>query len=197
VALPFSTLTRFLDALSNDQALDKRVAAFDGPAVTALPANPRDGQLTVYRAATDVAWLLKYDASITDAYKWRALAGPPLVVSGYGTNLTVTAASTWQDGSSLMRVLAPLAGLYDLQGGAMNYAPPAANTLGQVGFALNGAATPSDPIGIATVQGGLLVHVDRATVTAAGGDVRLKWYSASTATVFRDRFMSVLPVRVG
>jgi hypothetical protein len=86
--------------------------------VTSLPGSPSNGDEVYYKVGSSddaVLWRLKYDSSITDAYKWRYVGGTPLLdateinPSGAGTALPVIGAI-----ATIATLAAPLAGKYDV-----------------------------------------------------------------------------------
>lgn len=176
---------------------------------TALPAGPFHGQRITYQTsgmATDgVRWELEYNANSGSAYKWEFVGGAPLYSE-------VTAAETtsgshngaWAALTTAGPSIAlPLTGDYLVTIGANAYATVAGHEC-YMSYDIGGTAASSGDA-ISFWAGGVSTYSN----TAHGSRTRRKTgLSAVTLTAkyrtsgantwtFRDRWMSVTPVRVG
>lgn len=85
--------------------------------VTALPGAPFDGQEIILRTATNngTFWRFRYDAAITDTWKWRSVGGVELWIqdgSPYAPG-----ADTAVHNDPVLKLTVPVAGVYRFQGG--------------------------------------------------------------------------------
>lgn len=173
-----------------------------GQVVTALPADPVDGQEVLFLAddAAGVLWRLRYRAGSASAYKWETSGqGTPLAAFDTGLARTTSSATYQTTGAPLLT--APLAGDYDVVYGAQ--------------FAQNGAAAVND-MRVGLHVGGSLVDSGgfiapavantaagvtrpyRASGVAAGSAVQSRYASASAqSATFHILFIRLVPVRVG
>lgn len=178
------------------------------PVVTALPSTVglQDGTEVLYKAGTDdsaVLWRLKYDASITDAYKWRVVGAPSPLRDERTGGVSTTSAVYVDLGTTTPQVTVPLAGIYDIlgQSGAI-YAGAGTAFHGIVAVKV-GAAAASDTDRV--MQGGGATSSDIGGTsprvvrkTCAAGDLLKMQHRAISGTPSWDyRALLVTPVRVG
>lgn len=85
------------------------------PVVTSFPASPADNDevfLQVGSGDNAVLWHMKYDADITDSYKWRYVGGPRLFDS-LVTSATINSATYTELNSGLPQITLPYIGIYE------------------------------------------------------------------------------------
>ena len=179
--------------------------------VTALPSSPADGDEVLYKVErdgegtlTDNALLihLRYDSSVTDDYKWRALARTAL--RGYVETWETTTSTTFADLATVgPTVTAPLAGVYEVRCGAHAGRNGGAGTYtASILYAVNGTTVASHKgadfaSGLAT---GTWLHNTPHDETLAADDVvRLKYKSSNVGgtMAFMVRYLELIPIRVG
>lgn len=180
------------------------------PLVTALPANPVNGQEVRFLAddANGVVWRLCYRAFKADGvtpnpspYKWECIGGPPLASDVSSDEGLAAATTTYAALTTAQQVTIPLAGDYDIGVGARVYPWATSQTLymsTQLGAT---AATDADSANSWVVNNGAasISHFGRKTMTV--GDVaiaaRFRHDSALAQANFSHRWLRVAPVRVG
>ena len=177
------------------------------PLVTSLPTSPIDGQEIYYLAdATNgVIWHLRYRATSSSAYKWEFIGGPPMhtsVAAGAGV-----ASGTYADvgGGVPALTLPALAGDYVVRFG-MLMASATATTFDFKAAVKFGAAIAVDadsvswssPVASAVLEAANIMREFVKTGLAASIVLKHQYKDTSVGqAVFYDRFISVLPVRVG
>jgi hypothetical protein len=194
-----------LDAVEFDtESVSSYASGVLGPQrVTALPANPVDGQEIYYvaDATNGVLWHLRYNAASVSAYKWEFVGGSNLYAADFNwvTGIITSGTGyTWLNWST-PQITLPLAGDYDIQHAATVSLPNVPDFRVQAR-----RITPSASEGSIVSHGGNSTFVDiehreRWTGQPAGAVFQLS-YSASVASVnfnVYSRNMSVCPVRVG
>lgn len=189
----------YLDGIEFDtETVSAYASGFMGPPlVTALPANPVDGQECRYLAdATNgVVWHLRYRAASASIYKWELVGGSPLTAfnpSNYVTSATSFAAL----GGGAVNFTLPLAGDYIVTVGARII-----TTAGSV-VAAGAGATPLDDTVSALVASSspntTVGRQHRFNGLTAGGVLEVRGRSISGSAVdIREAFLHALPVRVG
>jgi hypothetical protein len=170
--------------------------------VTSLPSNPADGQEVYYLAdATNgMVWHLRYRAASASAYKWEFVGGPPLVHEI--PNDDPTGSTTYVDLANVgPQIVLPLAGDYMASFGSLAYL----NTgPGDINMSLKqGAAATSDAwatqCSFETARIGLQTHFKTVKVTgnAAGTALKCQYKVTNATGAWRNRWLTVTPVRVG
>lgn len=170
------------------------------PVVTGLPGSPIDGQECIYRVSDSVGWHLKYDAAISDSYKWRVIGGGPLYyeVAGSVTNNGTGGGGVEVEQSAALTL--PLAGFYDFDFGARIQETVAAITCA-MGILPSAGTIPqlfAYKAGDDSIQG--VRQRSRTTVAhTAGTTIDERSYRSNTGatTTIDERYISAMPVRVG
>lgn len=171
---------------------------------------PADGDEIYYLAdATNgVLWHFRYRAASASAYKWEAVGiGAPLFAEVTAPEARANAA--YGDLATVgPSITAPLAGDYDVTIGAQlqTNADSSAARAAYMSYAIGGtAAADADALKYdATffnlywqVHGQSDHRVRRKTGLAAATALVAKYRSDGASSTFRDRYMSLVPVRVG
>jgi hypothetical protein len=199
--------------------LDLSVVEFDTQLVTAYPAGPQgppgqpairvtsltagvggmpaviyDGLEVMYQAdiANGIEWHLKFNASITGAYKWDVVGGSPLEIND-DSNLTLNN-NSWTNGPTM---IPPLAGIYSIEMDANMYFTNAVGTH-QLQIITGGnqyvyATQSSQAVGMAV---SVSASGRRKTLTA-GQILQLQYFVPGSGGVARYRNTSLMPSRVG
>lgn len=167
--------------------------------VDALPPDPYDGQEIYFQADAGVVWHLRYNASISDVYKWEYLGGPPLL-GGFKSSAALTSSTAWRlDNGTQLPV--PMAGWYDVTIDADLY-NTTANCYAQAGITPPGVATPPSSSIISVLDAGngytsISCSATARMLTAVGNFyIRYRQQSGGTANL-RDRKLFARPVRLG
>ena len=172
--------------------------------VTVLPGSPSDGQEVYYvaDATNGILWHLRYNALAVGSYKWEFVGGPPLThtVAASESRSSTTAGELTTPGP---QVTVPLAGDYWCSWGGRVQAYTTGTIEGYIPlYAGAGGNTSTNMIcvfiSVGQYNGGSVANSVKATGNAAGDLIRLR-YSSQTAVqwVFAQRWLEVLPVRVG
>lgn len=173
--------------------------------VTALPASPSDGQEVYFLAdATNgVEWHFRYRAASAASSKWEFIGGPPLFaeVTAVENIAVATYSNLTTVGPSI--TIPAFAGDFIVEIGARIDVVHTAAAFGRMSYAIGAtAAVDAD----AVEQTNTLTQFER--MQSNGTRARKKTLAASTALVakyassagnsnFANRWMSVVPVRVG
>ena len=177
--------------------------------LTALPANPIDGEEVIYTDSTTAPtfqWRLRYNAFSTSPYKWEFVGGAPKDVR-IATSETWTTSALPTDCATVGPVFnVPLAGDYEVEIGA-TMGCSVTNTVMTVGvckggaanFSLNGGLTEAkDYSGNGTGQN--ITPTNRFLLPGLTANFELKvkyMHQAGTATATcLNRWMRVVPRRV-
>lgn len=175
------------------------------PLVTALPANPVDGQECHFLAdATNgVVWRLRYRAAAPGSYKWECVGGSPLHAN-VSADETFTADGAYRDVATLgPDVTVPLAGDYTYEFAAMAYngtAGPGSIWIGLVLGAGASPATPHEAVGNYPSSAYRIAFAwhQRMTGLTAGQLLRLRYAMSGGGTAHAtSRRVMVTPIRVG
>jgi hypothetical protein len=178
--------------------------------VTALPSSPSDGDPIAVRIPTGASgsgfWRFIYDASETSAFKWLFTGGAALyarrnnsgTISPSGLDNWVTLSATDAAGPS---VVLPFSGYYNGHFGA-RVDSAADGAIARVGISVQGSdpsATDEAVNANSRTTSIMGTHDPMANSYGAGDTLRLMYRcSGSTGTAtFQERWMSVLPVKVG
>jgi hypothetical protein len=168
-----------------------------GPSrVTALPANPVDGQecYFVADAANGVLWHLRFNAASASAYKWEFVGGSPLFTSHVGGTTSATTPATGLAGPS---IVVPLAGEYMFDHAADLFASTAVAVIADLFI---NAVIANLRMGIARTAintGGMSGRQIKGSVSGAGQTALIRyWTTAATANI-ENAEMTITPVRVG
>jgi hypothetical protein len=194
----------FLDGAAFDT---ETVAAYASgiigpPRVTALPANPVDGQecYFVADAANGVLWHLRFNAGSSSAYKWEFVGGSPLVASIVGSGEAGSSTGAWSFPTTRVRVPTVLKGDYDTAVVLRATAAGGGSVLVSLGVALTSTGpTPPGTTTAFTVTAngaGSVVADARLTSTSVTDNFELVVAGAPSWTM-TDRRISAVHVRVG
>lgn len=170
---------------------------------TALPSSPSDGQSFYYVADTTngVVWHLRYRSASASAYKWEYVGGSQLINTVFANEQYVGAAYG-NLATSGPTVTVPLAGDYVVTIGFTGNNGQA----GQVArmsydIGATGAVDADSVLYVTSVAAGNYATVtkpQRKNAIAASSALTAKYKTAAGSGVyFQDRFMQVIPVRVG
>jgi hypothetical protein len=191
-------------ALQNQSLLSSMVpgsipqGAVINPFVTALPITANNGDEIRFLAddANGVVWHLRYRSSAPSDYRWEFIGGSALfdevLTNESRTNTAFGALATV--GPS---ITVPLAGEYDVWIGA-SFAPAAA-VIGLMSYDIGStAAVDADAVRLhgGAVQGSVN-RPRRKELVAQDALVAKYRESVATGSSWLDRWMSVIPVRVG
>jgi hypothetical protein len=172
--------------------------------VTSLPSSPVDGQIIDYVAdsTNGVVWRFRYRSASASAYKWEFIGGGQLdsyVAAQQSTSSTTTISLS---GPS---VTVPLAGDYLVTGGGIL----ASNTAGNLaGFIFKGTGDSDvvwsstyvfNTLAIANTFGSSASGIQKKTGQSAGQVIEMRYATSNASTIvyFQNRFMTVIPIRVG
>lgn len=213
--LPLAALRRAL--FEGTQPIDARTVLQQGsvqsesllpssvfPLVTALPTNPRDGEVCFYRASDSagVVWMLRYRPASTSAYDWEFVGGPRLVSedTASGTRALTTYGDLTGPGAG-PAVTTPLAGDYDVAIGVNTFNSGAGN-INRISYDIGGtAAIDADCIRHdEAVAGGVAEEVNRERrklAIAASTALTMKYKASAGTGTFLNRRITIQPVRVG
>jgi hypothetical protein len=178
-------------------------AGGQAPRVTALPANPVDGQecYFVADATNGVLWHLRFNAASASAYKWEFVGGQALlnVVDAGETTTITTYANLATVGPQLTT---PLAGEYEIAVGANMQAWTFTATFDMRMSYAAGATTAADgdaalSVPAAAFAGSSPSSTPRRKALAAATLLQAKYKVAGSTGMFVNRWMRVEPVRVG
>lgn len=176
--------------------------------VTSLPTLPEHGQEVYYKVDDDTIWHLKYDSTISDAYKWRVVGGsPPMRAFTAGTGES-TGSGTYTTLASATSLTLPLKGIYDFWWHLESFANAAAVTSTALQIINNGvgetlgSTVPGDydaaRVGTGTINNGWQgTGSRRGTVTALPASARLVHRTTAGTATFQLRHLHASPVRVG
>jgi len=196
------------EALSTsfDTRLDVLEPVAPANVVTSLPGSPSDFQVVSYEAdATNgVYWRLMYVPTQPAGKRWVYIGGNPLSdeILTQQTRANVAYGDLTTAGP---QVTVPLAGDYELHAGALGFISATGNSILAASLKLGAAAASDNDVvswqgtaGItpATAQGNAGAAQIRRTLAAS--DVVKMQYKASAGTgAWLNRWLKVLPVRVG
>lgn len=181
------------------------------PRVTALPANPVDGQecYFVADATAGVVWHLRYNAASASPYKWEFVGGSEMrdeIVTAAGENTSSTSYTTLTTPGPSIAV--PLAGEYDIELSFLGYHGTAGGTM--LMSYQNGATAAIDTDGVGMTAGAAVSDMSRSTIRrrktiAAPATLAARYRTLAGTATFAgtsnlgtaSRNMRLRPVRVG
>lgn len=171
------------------------------PVVAALPTVPTDGQVIYYLAdsTNGVVWTLKYRAAASGSYKWEFAGGGSLHANTNNDETVAAATITYVTLGTSITATIPLAGDYLIEQGARGYPWAVAQDLfvAADGCGLTAADADAVELNCANGLGNTASRIIKRTLTAATLTQKYR-HSNNTATAnFKDRFLTVTPVRVG
>jgi hypothetical protein len=186
--------------------LQPRVAAAVPTFVTSLPVSAVDGQEIYYQAdATNgIVWHLRYNAGSASTYKWEFIGGSSLSADVPAQPGGETSASTtYADVATVgPQITVPLAGEYlvGVQFEGWNTSAVSFNIYAAPKF---GAAATADAD--AAITGGTIANIVmtasrqdmRRTIAVAATVVKAQYKVTGGTGVYRNRTLTVKPVRVG
>jgi len=172
--------------------------------VTSLPASPFDGQEISYVAdsTNGVVWKFKYRSASASAYKWEFIGGQ-FLQSFVTTQQSTSATTTVGLGGPAVTV--PFAGDYLVEGGAIL----AENTAGNLaGFIFKGTSDSDVSWTVTYAQhilpfgntyGSSASAIQKKSAQSAGQSIEMRYAVSNAGTIgyFSNRYMTVLPIRVG
>lgn len=172
------------------------------PLVSYLPLNPQDGDEVRYLAdATNgVIWLLRYRSSAPSIYRWEFVGGSVLyseVTTEQNTSSTSYAALSTAGPS----VTLPLPGDYDVDTGCRGHANTNAAyvsmsyDIGSTAASDNDWVVANEPTGSNTSPKTQMRRRRKTGLTAV--TLTAKYKTSAGMAAFSNRWMSVIPVRVG
>lgn len=173
--------------------------------VTALPSSPSDGQECLFQSAAmataGVMWHLRYRSGASGSYKWEFVGGPP--ISSEVTTNEATSSSTFVAlATAGPSVALPLAGDYVVRVGAHMVNSTSTSTAILMSYDI-GATTAVDADGanlnspaVASMQATLSRSRLKTGLSAVTLTAKYR-SSAASAVSFMNRWMEVIPVRVG
>lgn len=183
-----------------------------GPArVTALPANPIDGQecYFVADATNGIIWHLRYNAGSASAYKWELVGGTTLYSSVATQEAATGAGGSWFNlATNGPLVTLPLAGDYETDFGATVIVTNRGQ-LAYLGIAQGDVAAAGlqpylsgpDPSNTAWPGGNPLTSAlaasVRHTAVPAATVLKLRYFANNTAINYLHRWIKTRPIRVG
>jgi hypothetical protein len=173
------------------------------PFVTALPITANNGDEIRFLAddTNGVVWHLRYRSSAPSDYRWEFIGGPPLHSEVAATESTASTSYT-TSGFTALTVTLPFDGDYMISGGAKQN--NGTDTSGaRMSFAIGAAAaaeadrlTESYQAGATSVTAAQSRTLRKTGLTAVTLTANYRADTGGTAN-FWDRWMSVIPVRVG
>jgi microcystin-dependent protein len=170
--------------------------------VSTLPASPTDGMEIYFLAdaANGIVWHLRYRSAAPGSFKWEFVGGPPLIhqidTDEGGTTTSYTDFATVGP-----QLTIPLAGDYIAEYGALSY-QTVASVDNYYTPKLGAAAANDVDTALATFTGTskLVTHqrTRRFNALAASALIKMQFkMSAANAGSFRNRWLTLTPVRVG
>ena len=176
------------------------VLMVDNPVVrTSLPSSPVDGQVIFYDptlgGGLGILWNLRYNSGSASAYKWEFVGGSPLshdiatVEAVNGTNLDAATIGP--------KVIPPLAGIYELTYGCNVYSTAAEQNINTRVFRMSDTTMMSG-LDVALNTSNRALQLSRqAQITVLAGAVEYRMRYTGISINVRERFLRLLPVRVG
>lgn len=175
--------------------------------VTTLPGSPTNGQTCVINPAgwgifgtaevqADVQWLMRYNSTTT---KWHYIGGNPLITKVDTQENRAVAASYANLTTTGPGVTLVIAGDYIIQVGTR--LGSLASFGGYMSYDVGGvAAVDADAVFASVGAIALFVSgesIPRRKTVAANTNVLSKYKATTNAVTFTNRWMSVLPIRLG
>lgn len=172
------------------------------PEVASLPVSPIDQQACIYvaDATNGIKWHLRYRSGASGSYKWEFIGGP-VMFSEVTTSESTTSTSYVALTTAGPTVTVPLAGDYDVTIGA-NVTGSADAMNAYMSYALGGTAA-SDSDAIRKQQSGAAYYGEptsrkrRKTGLTAATAIAARYKVGNVTGTWENRWMSVIPVRVG
>lgn len=172
--------------------------------VTSLPAGAATGDQVLLRVGsgdTAVLWLMQYDATITDAYKWRYLGGTRLYAN-LVTQATTTSGTFVELNGGTPALTLPFVGVYEFTHGCRVIMTTGSSDYGIATVKTNGANPAGDDeavsyTGAAVNKLAQVARVFQRTVSdISTSALAVQVYRAAGTPGFADRWLSVRPVRM-
>jgi hypothetical protein len=169
---------------------------------TALPSSPGDGESFYYiaNATSGTVWHLRYRSAATGSYKWEFVGGSQLISTVFANENRAN--SAYGDlATSGPSITVPLAGDYIVTIGFTGNNGQAGQQ-GRMSYAIGGtAASDSDCVFYVTsVAAGNYATVTKPqlkTAISSNTAITAKYRTDGSSVFFQDRFMQIIPVRVG
>ncbi|MGK2937868.1 MAG: hypothetical protein ACSLFR_08715 [Solirubrobacteraceae bacterium] len=178
--------------------------------VTTLPGSPEDGQIVYFQDATlaaeGIVWQLRYNAASASAYKWEFFGGGQIIDRSPSGASGITAGGSFaapSDGYG-PSITVPLAGEYVISYGMSVDGDALANSSAEMAPKVGGASPSFNdacravigfPTSTVSAWGGSLARTK--DITAAASDVVQAYYSGSGGHAIYQRWMTLVPIRVG
>lgn len=178
---------------SSSFALGASPAAY----VTALPASPVDGQEIYYAAdATNgVIWYLRYRAASSSSYKWEVVGGTSLNV--FIVTVESRASTTFGDLATVgPSITVPLAGDYNLSVSCLP-TPSGSTDIAIMGYDLGATSATTARAARASGTANSVAFDTSHAGVAASTLIRAKYRNVTGTAFFENRWLEVMPVRVG
>ena len=198
--LPAPILHGLGDAQTNFDALSRQSPQL----VTALPANPFDGQIVDYLAddTNGILWRLRYRATSASSFKWEFIGGSRLHNEQTATaTINVTTYSDLNSGTPALTL--PLAGDYDLLHGCRMSSATATADLGWQTIKV-GSETAADTYAVladgtteTAAEGSSGSIARRVTGVSASTVAKCQYKSVNRVISVESRWLWAIPIRVG
>jgi hypothetical protein len=176
---------------------------------TALPSSPGDGESFYYIADTTngVVWHLRYRSASASAYKWEFVGGQALTAQVVTEQSLGGTTGSYIDVATVgPSITNPLAGDYLIKWG-MRGSIGASESILTAAPKFGAAAAPaSGNVGVQFTCGGLFPAGKQApsvsasdvkTALAASTLTKLQYFQNNTNNSVGNRFLEMLPIRVG
>ena len=167
---------------------------------TSLPASPVDGQEAVLvdsLTAPTYQWRFRYNASSSFADKWEFIGGPSAYAS-VPTSQSLTSTSYTDLTTTGPTLIAPRAGVYLIEHGAMITNSAAGQESYMTIYLGTGSASDNERVNFTTSTAGKSASVSRAQLVAllAGANLSSKYRVGGGTGTFEFRWMKLTPIRV-
>jgi hypothetical protein len=174
---------------------------------TALPTSPANNdRFTLVDDVTNPTyqWTFRYNAGSSSAHKWELIGGTPLF-SEVTASDTTSSTSYAAIGTAGPSVSLPVAGDYDVEIGCTSVPQGTAVNIAYMSYDI-GATGAVDADCVAAQQGTAATGIQQITMTPSRKRRKIgltavtltaKYRSTGSAVGFSNRWMSVMPIRVG
>ncbi len=183
--------------------------AWDPIFATTIPTSPapEDGQLIEFLAdgTNGVIWQFRYRAASASTYKWEFVGGAALFSTV--ANAETTASTTYADlttvGPAVTLPTLPNGGDFDVTfGGRLSIGTGSAVNTGFMTVATPTLPADSDSVQVSTTNDTVVESVDRtlrktSLASAIAITAKYKAFGTSASLTAQQRYLSVVPVRVG
>lgn len=172
--------------------------------VTSLPAGAATGDevhLQVGSGDSAILWHMRYDATITDAFKWRFLGGPALFNRKDTATFPASGTYVTQDAST-PQVTLPAVGIYRVAHGCKILMATGSTDYGLASVMTNGVTPPDDTdaiectIGVVNKDATVATNFVRTVASIATSALLVQVYRSAGNPSFNFRWLAVWPVRL-